>query len=119
MQSKSESRCTNAASRRLVVYFVSILIPGLLIVFCSSCSNLVFGVDGEDTVDAADAAGRQEARQRAEGLLDQHRSLIREIDAALVRIDRGGYGIDEVSGEPIGHARLALVPWARTSGARP
>ena len=58
MQSKSESRCTNAASRRLVVYFVSILIPGLLIVFCSSCSNLVFGVDGEDTVDAADAAGQ-------------------------------------------------------------
>lgn len=66
--------------------------------------------------DAADVAGRQEGRHRAHGLLEQLRSQVREIDAALLRIERGRYGIDEETGEPIGYARLALVPWARTRG---
>jgi DnaK suppressor protein len=30
-------------------------------------------------------------------------------------MDAGTYGTSEVSGEPIGYARLSAVPWARFS----
>jgi DnaK suppressor protein len=36
-----------------------------------------------------------------------------EVEAALVRMDAGTYGVSEVSGEPIGYGRLSAVPWAR------
>ena len=37
-----------------------------------------------------------------------------EVLAALLRIEKGSYGICEVSGEPIEEARLAADPAART-----
>jgi DnaK suppressor protein len=39
--------------------------------------------------------------------------LLTEVEAALGRIDARTYGTSEVSGEPIGYARLSAVPWAR------
>jgi DnaK suppressor protein len=59
---------------------------------------------------------------QAEASIVQHEALGRaahdqarlgEIDRALARIDAGTYGISELSGEPIGYARLSAVPWAR------
>jgi RNA polymerase-binding transcription factor DksA len=41
--------------------------------------------------------------------------LLTEVEAALARMDAGTYGTSEVSGEPIGYARLSAVPWARFS----
>ncbi|MCZ7630464.1 MAG: hypothetical protein M5U19_16150 [Microthrixaceae bacterium] len=38
---------------------------------------------------------------------------IEEIDAALVRIDRGTYGMCESSDLPIPKERLRAIPWAR------
>ena len=38
--------------------------------------------------------------------------MLREIDAALARLDDGTYGIDEVTGEPIPIERLRALPWA-------
>jgi RNA polymerase-binding transcription factor DksA len=38
-----------------------------------------------------------------------------EIEAAIVRIEDGTYGIDEVTGAPIDPARLEAVPAARTN----
>ena len=64
--------------------------------------------------DAADAAGLQENRLRAQGLIEQHQQNINEIDAALRRLEVGNYGISETSGEPIAYNRLMLIPWART-----
>ena len=64
--------------------------------------------------DSADAASQQEGRLRAAGMLEQHRQIIGEIDAALHRLANGRYGISEASGEPIAYERLKLVPWART-----
>jgi DnaK suppressor protein len=64
--------------------------------------------------DAAEAASLQEEIVRASGLADQHNRTITEIDHALRRLESGCYGISEKSGEPIGHQRLSLVPWART-----
>jgi DnaK suppressor protein len=63
--------------------------------------------------DAADAASAQENRLRARGMVEQHRQVINEIDAASRRLENGSYGVSEISGEPIDYARLTLVPWAR------
>jgi DnaK suppressor protein len=43
---------------------------------------------------------------------DRQRKLIAKIDSALRRIDTGEYGFCEVSGEPIGIARLEARPIA-------
>ncbi|HCR85223.1 MAG TPA: RNA polymerase-binding protein DksA [Alphaproteobacteria bacterium] len=43
---------------------------------------------------------------------DRYRKLISKIDAALFRIDEGEYGYCEVTGEPIGLARLEARPIA-------
>jgi DnaK suppressor protein len=43
---------------------------------------------------------------------DRQRKLISKIDAALRRIDEGEYGYCEVTGEPIGIARLEARPVA-------
>lgn len=46
-------------------------------------------------------------------LMDSERKLLREIDYALERIDKGIYGICTASGKPIAKARLEAQPWAR------
>lgn len=43
------------------------------------------------------------------------RTLIREIDAALLRIEAGTYGVCELTGKQIRPERLAELPWARYS----
>ena len=63
--------------------------------------------------DAADAASAQENRLRAQGMVEQHQQVIREIDAAFRRLEIGSYGISETTEEPINYERLMLVPWAR------
>ena len=40
---------------------------------------------------------------------------LREIEAALIRIDDGTYGLCEELEEPISKKRLQKVPWARLS----
>jgi DnaK suppressor protein len=47
------------------------------------------------------------------GLMDGERKLLREIDDALERIQRGAYGICEGTGKAIPKARLRAQPWAR------
>jgi DnaK suppressor protein len=64
--------------------------------------------------DTADAASLQENRLRARSMVEQHRQIIKEIDAALRRLGEGSYGVSETTGEPIAYDRLLLVPWAQT-----
>jgi len=47
------------------------------------------------------------------GLMDSERKLLKEIDDALARIERGTYGICEGTNKPILKARLKAQPWAR------
>ena len=47
------------------------------------------------------------------GLMNGERKLLREIDAALERIEEGTYGICEATHVPITIARLKAKPWAR------
>jgi RNA polymerase-binding protein DksA len=47
------------------------------------------------------------------GLMDSERKLLREIDNALVRLEKKTYGICEGTKKPISKARLEAQPWAR------
>jgi DnaK suppressor protein len=40
-------------------------------------------------------------------------ALLRELEAAMHRLDRGTFGICEGCGEPISPKRLEAVPWAK------
>jgi RNA polymerase-binding protein DksA len=49
------------------------------------------------------------------GLLESERSLLKEIDDALERMDDGTYGICLGTGDPIGKPRLTARPWCKYS----
>jgi DnaK suppressor protein len=62
----------------------------------------------------------------AEENLEQHdalrraahdRSHLADVELAILKMEDGTYGLSELSGEPIGHARLGAVPWARLTAA--
>ena len=52
-------------------------------------------------------------RDFALSLLSSDQDAIYEIDEALKRIQRGTYGVCELTGKPIPKARLDAIPWAR------
>jgi RNA polymerase-binding protein DksA len=49
------------------------------------------------------------------GLVEKDRQLLREINAALAKIQNGTYGICEGTGKPISKPRLEAQPWAKYS----
>jgi DnaK suppressor protein len=61
----------------------------------------------------ADAGSDAYDRDFALSLLSQEQDALYEIEEALKRIDGGTYGICEMSGKPIPHARLEAIPFAR------
>ncbi len=61
----------------------------------------------------ADAGSDAYDRDFALSLLSQEQDALYEIEEALKRIDSGGYGVCEMSGKPIAHARLEALPFAR------
>jgi DnaK suppressor protein len=65
---------------------------------------------GDPADDGAATADRQELL--IENALDQE--LTRSIDHALWHLEKGTYGVSEVSGKPIPLERLEAVPWATT-----
>ncbi len=52
-------------------------------------------------------------RELDEGLEEGVQQTLREIDAALARMDDGTYGMCEDCGKPIAPERLAAIPWTR------
>jgi DnaK suppressor protein len=63
-----------------------------------------------EPMDAAELAREQgDAAEQSE----RTRALLREVDDALARLDSGTYGLSQLTGRPIGFARLAAIPWAR------
>src|SRR2546423_2371473 len=61
----------------------------------------------------ADAGSDAYDRDFALSLLSQEQDALYDIDQALKRIDLGTYGVCEMSGKPIPHARLEAIPFAR------
>jgi RNA polymerase-binding transcription factor DksA len=43
----------------------------------------------------------------------RERPLLAEVERALEKLDKGGYGVSEKSGQAIPYKRLAALPWAR------
>jgi DnaK suppressor protein len=52
-------------------------------------------------------------RERDSSVLQRVEAQLKEIDAALGRLDAGTYGFCEICGKPIGDARLEAMPAAR------
>ena len=65
-----------------------------------------------DLADLADEEVEERVRFR---FLDKHKKLLKEIDRALTKFQRGTYGICEGSGEYIGKKRLKIRPWTKYS----
>jgi RNA polymerase-binding transcription factor len=63
-----------------------------------------------DPADQATAASEAAIQVR---LHQTDSRLLRAIDEALARVERGAYGTCEVCSEPISAARLTAVPWTR------
>jgi DnaK suppressor protein len=59
----------------------------------------------------ADTASETYERELDEGLEDDARAQLRQVDAALARIESGDYGRCEVDGKDIPVERLEAVPW--------
>lgn len=47
------------------------------------------------------------------GLIEGERAILREIEEAIERLDKGTYGVCLATGKPIGRARLKAKPWAK------
>src|ERR671930_108618 len=63
----------------------------------------------------ADTASETFEREKDVSILEQLEQELEELQAALERIDKGTYGIDEVTGQPIAPERLEAMPAARTN----
>jgi DnaK suppressor protein len=55
------------------------------------------------------------AAENALTLVTNRQQTLREVSEALLKIQKGIYGICEFTGEPIGEERLEAIPWARYS----
>jgi RNA polymerase-binding protein DksA len=69
---------------------------------------------GEESVydnHLGDTATATYDRELGYTLEQSEENLLKEIDAALVRIDEGTYGTCRICGRPIGEERLEAVPW--------
>ena len=69
----------------------------------------------ENLPEALDAA--EQTREQDDAILFSQRDvdLLHDIEDALAKLDRGQYGLSEVSGLPLGFRRLQAIPWARTA----
>jgi RNA polymerase-binding transcription factor len=71
----------------------------------------------ERSADEMDEAEASLVQHEALGRVAHDRSHLAHIERALLKVEAGTYGVSELSGEPIGYARLEAVPWARFSAA--
>lgn len=70
---------------------------------------------GEVTLDVVDRATSEESTFMNLRHLERRTKLLRKIEAALMRLEDGSFGYCELTGEPIGVARLLIRPTATLS----
>ena len=66
-----------------------------------------------DPADFGDQSAHTFNRELLFAQADANRSMLRMVQAALLRIEQGTFGECERCGEEIGLARLKAIPWAR------
>lgn len=69
-------------------------------------------LDAPPNPDAEDRATEREGDEVLEGLGSSGLTELRQIDAALERMDKGEYGTCVNCGEPIAQKRLEIIPHA-------
>jgi DnaK suppressor protein len=69
--------------------------------------------EAEPQTEPLDAAEQTREQDDSVTFAGHDQALLAEIERALAKIQSGGYGLSEASGEPIGLRRLQAVPWAR------
>lgn len=72
-------------------------------------------VSPDQTVEDGDQAQTYLSQNVSFGLREREINRLREIEAALARIEEGTYGLCEDTDEPIGKKRLEKMPWTRLS----
>ena len=72
-------------------------------------------VDTDQVIEDGDQAQTYLDQNVNFGLRERELHRLREIDAALHRIEDGSYGFCEETDEPIGKKRLEKMPWTRLS----
>lgn len=73
-----------------------------------SMENLDDGIQ-----DMADMASNAYTKEFLLSLSDSERSMLKDIQEALERIEDGSYGVCQECEEPINAKRLDAIPWAR------
>ncbi|MES2471016.1 MAG: TraR/DksA C4-type zinc finger protein [Patescibacteria group bacterium] len=68
-----------------------------------------------DTADENEVADKFEEYEENNVILEQLETQMKDVQAALAKMESGAYGICEISGEPIEKERLEANPAARTS----
>lgn len=71
--------------------------------------------DPRSTRNLSDAAVAETGLKERNGAIERSTKFIKNLEAALVRIDNGTYGICRITGKLIPEERLRLVPHATTS----
>ena len=71
--------------------------------------------DSDNLPDEMDIATRQSEQAYYLRMADKEEKLLRQIDHALRKFERGEYGTCEGTGDPIHYKRLKLRPWTRHS----
>ena len=71
--------------------------------------------DKDEVVEDGDQAQKYLDQNLSFGLRQREVQRLREIDAALERIENGTYGVCEETDEPISKKRLEKMPWTRLS----
>jgi DnaK suppressor protein len=69
----------------------------------------------ERSAEDMDEAEANLVQHEALGRAAHDRTRLAFVERALQKIEAGTYGVSELSGEPIGYARLSAVPWTRFS----
>lgn len=70
-------------------------------------------VEAPSSGDLADTGSFVSELNDMMSLASNQRQLLRDVNDALRRLDKGSYGVCELSGDPIPQARLEALPWAR------
>ena len=69
--------------------------------------------DGEATQDIADKAANSYTKEFLFSLSNTERSLLQQVDEAIVRIETRRYGVCSACEDDMNLKRLEAVPWAR------
>ena len=72
-------------------------------------------VDSDEVIEDGDQAQTYLNQNISFGLRERELHKLREIEAALSRLDNGTYGVCEETDEAIGKKRLKKIPWTRLS----